>query len=202
VLGKTKMAPLLSKTKFEAAKFAELIIEENYRDEDFRRILGINIFDDVAWFNKEGFEDALFYSSLFYMVDRSVGIPAEERIERITQIYEVLTKAEDKSGYRFDNLFDSLTTKPVRKSPVKEGAKPSETAKKDKGSKAVNADTAKKSVKAKPVKETTKAKPAKKTSEAKPVKAKPSKEKSSKGKTSGEKTKKEKKQVKPKGKKK
>ena len=103
-------------SKFDAAVFAALIIEENYQNEDFRRILGINIFDDVAWFNKEGFETALFYSSLFFLVesDRFVEKPIEDRIERISKIYEVLIKAEKKSEYRFDNLIDILTSKPAK----------------------------------------------------------------------------------------
>jgi hypothetical protein len=105
--------------KFDAEEFAALIIESNYLDEDFRRILGINIFDDVAWFNKEGFEDALFYASLFFMVDGSVNIPIKERVDRIAKIYDVLTKAEKKSGYRLDNLLDSLTSKPVKVSKEK-----------------------------------------------------------------------------------
>jgi hypothetical protein len=100
--------------KFDAEEFAALIIQDNYLDDDFRRILGINIFDDVTWFNKEGFEDVLFYTSLFFMVDASVDIPIDERIERIAKIYNVLTKAEKKSGYRLDNLLDSLTSKPVK----------------------------------------------------------------------------------------
>jgi hypothetical protein len=94
-----------------AAEFAALVIEENYIDEDFRRILGINFFDDVPWFNKEGFEAALFYSSLFFMMEGSVDIPAEERIDRVVKIYEALSKAEEKSEYRFDHLLDFLTAK-------------------------------------------------------------------------------------------
>jgi len=97
-----------------AAEFAALVIEENYQDEDFRRVLGINIFDDVAWFNKEGFENALFYSSLFFMMEGSVEIPIDERLVRISSIYDVLVKAEEKSGYRFDNLLDILVSKPAK----------------------------------------------------------------------------------------
>jgi hypothetical protein len=47
------------------------IIEENYQDEDFRKALGINFFDDVTWFNKEGFEEALFYGSLFFLLENN-----------------------------------------------------------------------------------------------------------------------------------
>jgi glycosidase len=103
-------------SKFDASVSAALIIEENYHDEDFRRILGINIFDDIAWFNKEGFEAALFYSSLFFLVECGsfVQKPIAEQIERISKIYDELIKAEKKSEYRFDNLIDILTSKPVK----------------------------------------------------------------------------------------
>jgi hypothetical protein len=120
VLSKTKAAPFWKKeTKFDAAEFASLIIEENYLDDDFKRILGINHFDDVTWFNKEGFEDALFCSSLLFLVEGSVEISMEERIDRVFKIYDVLSKAEKKSGYRLDYLLDSLISKPKAKTTEK-----------------------------------------------------------------------------------
>jgi hypothetical protein len=117
VLGKTKAAPLRKEgKKFDAAEFAVLIIEENYLDEDFRRILGINLYDDILWFNKEGFEAALFYSSLFFLLesDSVVQAPSDERIDRIAKIYDVLVKSEAKSDYRLDKLLDNLTVKPAK----------------------------------------------------------------------------------------
>jgi hypothetical protein len=45
------------------------IIEENYEAGDFRALLGINFFDDVTWFNKEGFEETLFYGALFFALE-------------------------------------------------------------------------------------------------------------------------------------
>jgi hypothetical protein len=107
--------------KFSASEFAALIIEENYLNEDFRRILGINFYNDIPWFNKEGFEDALYYGSLFFMIDGSADLPIEERIERITGVYDVLVKAEAKSEYRFDTLLDILTDKPRTVSAKKKG---------------------------------------------------------------------------------
>ncbi|MDR2782382.1 MAG: alpha-amylase [Treponema sp.] len=41
------------------------IIMENYQKEDFRQLLGVNVFDDATWFNKEKFDFALMYASLF-----------------------------------------------------------------------------------------------------------------------------------------
>ncbi|MCL2244338.1 MAG: alpha-amylase family glycosyl hydrolase [Treponema sp.] len=104
------------KWKGDAAEFASRIIEENYLNEDFRRILGINIFDDIAWFNKECFDDALLYTSLFFIAesDSIVNVPIDERICRIAEIYDVLLNAGEKSGFRLDKLIDILTMKPVK----------------------------------------------------------------------------------------
>jgi len=92
----------------DAAEFATLIIEENYKEEDFRRILGINIYDDITWFNKEGLEDALYYSSLLFAVENTT------LIDRIAEVKELLIKAADKSDYRFDNLIDNLVSKQTK----------------------------------------------------------------------------------------
>jgi len=109
--------------EFDAAEFAVLIIEENYFDDDFRRILGINIFDDVMWFNKEGFDYTLFYSSLFFMVESTIELPIEDRIDRIAKVYDALLEAEEEAEYRFDVLLDNLTPKPGTKIPAKASAK-------------------------------------------------------------------------------
>ena len=118
--------------KFEAAEFAAFIIKENYLDEDFRRILGINLFDDALWFNKEGFEDVLFYSSLFFLMESSVKISVEQRIGRIVKIYDVFGNAKEKSEYRFDKFIDNLTLKSSAKSGAKTKVKPAVKAKSDK----------------------------------------------------------------------
>ena len=95
-------------TSHDAVGVASLIIEANYNEDDFRRILGINFFDDAVWFNKEGFDATIFYSSLIFMVGGSSEISAEERLNLIAGIYEALVKAEEKSEYRFDILLDNL----------------------------------------------------------------------------------------------
>ena len=97
-----------------AAEIAAIVIEENYADEEFRRLLGINFYDDVVWFNKEGFETTLFYSLLFIMTDSSSEKPMDERLAIIAGIYKALIKAEEKSEYRFDTLLDILTGKPAK----------------------------------------------------------------------------------------
>ncbi|MDR3019818.1 MAG: alpha-amylase, partial [Treponema sp.] len=95
--------------KFDENAFAALIIEENYQEEDFRRILGVNVFDDIIWFNQEGFETALNYSSIFFMLENSIKIPLIMLIFNIVKISSVLKVAKEESGYRFDKLLDNLT---------------------------------------------------------------------------------------------
>jgi predicted transcriptional regulator len=203
VLSKMKTESFDKKSeKFNAAEFALFIFEENYLDEDFRRILGINLYDDVAWFNKEGFENALFYSSLFFLAESTLEIPFDERFDRIIKVYDVLSKAEKKSGYRLDVLIESLTIKPAKdgkqiKTPAKTKAKVKLTEKPEKKKEAAPKKADKK-IKVKPaekakVKKSEKSKP-KPTAKTKPKPSAKSKVKtitkpSVKAKASGVKTK-------------
>ncbi|MDR0465707.1 MAG: alpha-amylase [Treponema sp.] len=109
----------------DPAAVAAMVIEKNYNNVDFKRILGINLYDDAVWFNKEGFENALFYSLCLFMTDCSLGIPIEEKYNHITGLFDVLTKAKEKSKYRFDTLLDIITSKTARARKTKE--KKSET---------------------------------------------------------------------------
>jgi hypothetical protein len=66
--------------------------------------LGINRFEDVTWFNKESFEEALFWTSLFLLAGNS-----GEQAACITAVRASLLKAEEVSGYRLDELLGALT---------------------------------------------------------------------------------------------
>jgi hypothetical protein len=48
---------------------AEALVVENYDTEDFRRLLGVNLFDDVTWFNKEAFGEVISYAPLFLVLE-------------------------------------------------------------------------------------------------------------------------------------
>ncbi|MDR1277315.1 MAG: alpha-amylase [Treponema sp.] len=125
-------------TPFKPGLLGMALIEEHYEAEDFRSLLGINFFEDVTWFNKEGFEAALFYGSLFFTLESGAAFkeysggkkaaakgrktktgeapktpekPAAswlERVEMITELVEALSRAEASSGYHLDGLLDSL----------------------------------------------------------------------------------------------
>jgi hypothetical protein len=101
--------------KFEAGSIAASIIEENYLRDDFRSLLGINVFNDVTWFNKEAFEYALFYGKLLWVLENDtafsphkVALPWLDRVGRIAEISNALERAEKASGYKLGSLIAEL----------------------------------------------------------------------------------------------
>ncbi|MDR0599634.1 MAG: alpha-amylase [Treponema sp.] len=96
--------------KTSARELAQAVILENYGDDDFRRILGINIFNDVVWFNKEAFDRALYYGAVFAAMENGNFALTKETARE-------LREAEAKSGYRLGALVDILAgaaKKPAR----------------------------------------------------------------------------------------
>jgi glycosidase len=116
---------------FDAGQFAATIIGKNYLYDDFRSLIGINQFDSVTWFNKEAFESALFYGTLFFTLEsdsayaevsgKSEPRPWLERSAYIAEITEALRKAEAASGYQLDNLIELLTTGKTSVAKTKSG---------------------------------------------------------------------------------
>jgi hypothetical protein len=99
--------------KNEAGLFAAAIIEDNYLYDDFRRLIGVNIFDDVTWFNKEAFERTLAYGKLFLVLEGDSAYPGNmpwlQRVARIAEITGAIQTAEAASGYRLDSLMQLLS---------------------------------------------------------------------------------------------
>jgi len=106
---------------FDTGNFAAAIIEENYLYDDFRNLLGINCFNDITWFNKESFDSALFYGTLFFTLEndsaysaaaKTKPLPWLDRAARIAEISEAIEKAEAACGYQLEKLIQLLGTKP------------------------------------------------------------------------------------------
>jgi glycosidase len=58
------------------------LVMASYQDEDFRRLLGINHFDGLTWFNKEAFEAVLDYGTLFLALEGEAAfMPPEDYLE-------------------------------------------------------------------------------------------------------------------------
>jgi hypothetical protein len=97
----------------DAGTLAAALILENYDAGDFRTALGINLFDDVTWFNKEAFEETIAWASLFLLCESSV---LEKTIRAVAGR---LLKAEEASGYRLDGLLGILTGEKEEKKAAK-----------------------------------------------------------------------------------
>ncbi|MDR2211326.1 MAG: alpha-amylase [Spirochaetaceae bacterium] len=112
VLGRVPgTAPNVSAVKAKSPKaLARGIILDNYDAGDFRRVLGINVFDDTTWFNKESFERVLQYGSVFAAIESG-------DFSLVKRIRGELQRAETKSGYDLIKFIEALS--PAVKKPGK-----------------------------------------------------------------------------------
>jgi len=116
LLGRAASSAPYKKAKTPGAIAAALIMEY-YDSAAFRSIVGVNRFDDITWFNKEAFEEALFLIPFFLSLDKpgAIGNKKEtseqrrKRIEIIAAVTEAIRLAEEKSGYRLDELSGALS---------------------------------------------------------------------------------------------
>jgi hypothetical protein len=92
------------------------IIIENCECDDFRRILGVNVWEGATWFNKESFGEALFFSAVFAL--------GYGKLSGIVAGVEKFAAAELASGYRLDALIDELSGGKKKKAPASAAAKP------------------------------------------------------------------------------
>jgi glycosidase len=111
---------------FDAGRFAASLFINNHSRDDFRRLIGVNIFNDVTWFNKEAFESALFYGKLFFVLETDSAYPhpctertRPERTARIAEVTEAMKNAEIDCGYRLDNFIQLLSGEEPKKSAVR-----------------------------------------------------------------------------------
>ncbi|MDR3355994.1 MAG: alpha-amylase [Spirochaetaceae bacterium] len=76
------------------------IVRNTHDSEDFRRLLGVNEWGGVDWFNKEAFEEALFYTAAI--------AAAYADIDAVSALVAELSRAELKSGYKLPELIKAL----------------------------------------------------------------------------------------------
>jgi hypothetical protein len=100
------------------ASVTALSIAQNVHDsEDFRRLIGVNEWGGVDWFNKEAFEEALFYAAAI-----AAGYAG---IEAVSAIVAELSGAELKSEYKLPEFIKALGgKKSVKKEAGTAAAKP------------------------------------------------------------------------------
>jgi len=87
--------------KKSARDIAQTIMLENYSAADFRNILGINVFDDVTWYNKEAFDRVLLFAPVFAALENG-------DFALVKNIAAEFRKAEAKAGYKLGALIEGL----------------------------------------------------------------------------------------------
>jgi hypothetical protein len=94
-------------------KQAHATLELLFKDEDLRRFLQMNQYQDTWWFNKEAFEEMLWW--LMMVAALTIGSdplrPVNAVIEELERCYSMIQKwqqAEEKSEYQVEKLFSTL----------------------------------------------------------------------------------------------
>ncbi|MDR3138809.1 MAG: alpha-amylase, partial [Treponema sp.] len=157
------MKALLARTSpeyagsYQSGQLGEALILENYEEEDFRRLLGVNLFDDVVWFNKEAFEETLTFIPLFLSLENddaleeaprspekkkeaaeAAGINMAQWLARLGIIAKLTTQyreAEAESGYRLDGFLAALSKTGRETGSSKKESPPKNAAPKERGKK-------------------------------------------------------------------
>jgi hypothetical protein len=83
------------------------------KDDDVRRILQVNRYQGVLWFNKEAFERLLWWMLLLAAVAMDVEPlrpQAEEEFGMAYDVVGVLQEAARESGYQVEALLDLVET--------------------------------------------------------------------------------------------
>ena len=82
-------------------------------DSDVLTFLGVNRYKDVLWFNKEAYEDLIWWLMMISVVEISCSVtdPADKAwfSKRILPCYEVVTdllNAAQASGYKLEKLVE------------------------------------------------------------------------------------------------
>jgi glycosidase len=96
-------------------KTAYHILTSIFSDNDAQLFLGVNRYQDILWFNRESFEDLLWWLFIIASVDISRQHLQDDRDDivgkNILQCYKVITSLVDQaqaSGYKLEELLDFI----------------------------------------------------------------------------------------------
>ncbi len=92
-------------------KNTEQVMRTLLGDDEVRQFLGVNQYDDILWFNKEAFEEMLWWLMLTGALE--IGFdplrPAKEIIRELEKVWSMIQKlheAEKKSEYQVEKLLE------------------------------------------------------------------------------------------------
>ena len=94
-------------------KTAYQVLEKLFKDNESQQFLGVNRYDDIWWFNKEAFEEILWWLMLISAVEigsdplRPVNAVVKE-LEECYSTIQTWQKAEEQSGYQVEKLLEVI----------------------------------------------------------------------------------------------
>jgi hypothetical protein len=95
-------------------KQAHTVLESLLKDSEVQQFLGMNQYDDIWWFNKEAFEEMLWWLMMTAALEigsdplRSVKDVVAE-LERCYSIIQIWQQAEEKSEYQAEKLLSIVS---------------------------------------------------------------------------------------------
>jgi 4-alpha-glucanotransferase len=106
--------PLKRKTGTKKTKAKDAVAVNRARlafeNPEVRRLVGVNTYNDVVWFNRESFDAALFLAGAIAAVDVGDGTAARIRTKAMAVDGEIarVRKAEAESGYSVEAMLEAL----------------------------------------------------------------------------------------------
>jgi hypothetical protein len=89
------------------------VLETLLKDDEVRQFLMVNRYNDILWFNKEAFEEMLWWLLLVAAVE--IGFdplrPASEMVKELEACYgmiQSLDEAKEKSEYQIEKLLETI----------------------------------------------------------------------------------------------
>jgi glycosidase len=95
---------------------AHTVLENLLKDDEVQQFLRVNRYGDVLWFNKEAFEQLLWWLFAVAAVQITATRPMAEAAADILAAYELvrqLHQAEEQSGYQLEELLRLLQSNPA-----------------------------------------------------------------------------------------
>ena len=113
------LTPPKGKTKTKTAHTAFRLLQTWLNDDDFQVYIGMNRYNEIVWFNKEAFEDIVWWLYVIAIVEIQAAAEQSKRkstarvAEQINACYAViqaLLAAEAQSEYQIDRLLKAAGT--------------------------------------------------------------------------------------------
>jgi len=91
------------------------VLESWLQDEEVQRLLQVNRYQDVLWFNKEAFEQLLGRMTVVAVVALRAEGAAAQPINAVYRLARQLRQAGEAAGYRLDRLLEALAPVAARR---------------------------------------------------------------------------------------